>query len=94
MRRRILERYGFDISKDECGYFIHQYTPAGEDWGFYVEKLKEVIDYAETFSPDEEFLMWLEAKKSGVSGVPSSDELWKDQLWKQEILEKVSKLRG
>jgi hypothetical protein len=88
--RKILEKHGFDITKESSQYFIHQYTPEGEDWGFYVDRLKDVVTYSENFDPGEEFAMWVEAKRSGFRGVPGYAELWKDQLWKEEILNKVA----
>lgn len=31
---RILLKHGFTVDKEDSQYFIHQYTPEGEDWGF------------------------------------------------------------
>lgn len=89
---KILESNGFDVTResDEQQWFIHQYTPAGEDWGFYLENLDDLVDYAENFDPDDEFEMWVEAKKNGTRGVPSYSELFEDQLWKQNILKEVA----
>lgn len=89
---KVLEKNGFDVTKESGQWFIHQYTPAGEDWGFYLENLDDLVDYAENFDPDDEFEMWVEAKKNGTSGVPSYSELFEDQLWKQNILKEVADL--
>lgn len=84
-----LKENGFYVSKD-CGQlFISQYTPAGEDWGFYLEKLEDIYSYAEYFDPEYEFEMWVEAKRNGFRGVPSYFELWEDQLWKKETLKNI-----
>lgn len=88
--KKILEDNNFVVTKEGNQYFISQYTPAGEDWGFYLDKLEDLKTYAENFDPDEEFEMWVEAKKNGVSDVPSYRELLDDQEWKQEILLKMA----
>lgn len=87
--RRALEKNGFMVEKDDNGWNISQFTPAGEDWNVYVAKLDDFITIAENFDPEEEFEMWLEAKRGGTAGVPKIPELWQDQLWKQETLNKV-----
>ena len=71
------------------GYYISRYTPEGEDWGFELDKLEDIESFIENFDPEEEFEMWIEAKHSGVSGVPSPMPLWKDQQWKENILDEV-----
>lgn len=87
--KNFLENNGFEISIENDGYNLHQYTPAGEDWNIYLNKLKDIKEYAENFDPEEEFEMWIEAKHNGVAGVPGVSELWQDQLWKQETLNKI-----
>ena len=91
MIKTILTENGFEVTKEDDGYAIHQYTPEGEDWWLYFDKLTDIVEYAEYFSPDDEFEMWVEAKHNGVRGVPGISELWQDQLWKQGILNKVAK---
>lgn len=93
--KKILEKNGFTVSKDGDCWNIQQYTPAGEDWNLCFSKLSEIKEYAENYSPEEDFDIWWCSRKS-VSGVPQSpNELWKDQLWKQEklntILEEMEK---
>lgn len=88
--RKILENNGFKISKDNSGYNLQQYTPEGEDWNIYLDKLKDIQKYAEDFDPEEEFKMWIEAKYNGITGVPGIAELWQDQLWKQEKLNLIA----
>ena len=91
---KILERNGFDVSKDgDACWEIRQYTPAGEDWGFYVDELSDIKEYSENFDPEEDFTMWAEARMyNRVQGVPDIPTLWKDQLWKQNQLKKVARL--
>lgn len=88
--KKVLEENGFGVSKEDNQFFIHQFTPCGEDWGFYLDKLSDIYDYAENFDIDEEFELWVDAKKSGVSGIPSYAELIEDQQWKKDLLEKVA----
>lgn len=88
--QEVLENNGFDVSKESEGFAIQQYTPEGEDWYLYFDKLEDVVNYAEDYCPDEDFEMWLEARHNGVRGVPAIPELWKDQLWKKDILTKVA----
>lgn len=85
-----LEKHGFYVHKEKDGYEIQQYTPAGEDWCLFFRKLEEIKNYAENFDPEKEFTMWFNAKQSGIRGVPSIPELWKDQLWKQELLQEIA----
>lgn len=84
-----LEKLGFDVEKDDRGYNLQQYTPAGEDWNLYFHKLEDIKDYAEKYDPEDDFNMWIEAKQSGFAGVPGIDELWQDQLWKQNLLNQL-----
>lgn len=59
---------------DDGGWEFGKYSPAGEDFLFYVEGediVKEVYGYYEDFDPDEHAKMWVEAQ-GRVAGVPSS----------------------
>lgn len=87
--QKILENNGFNVNVIDGGYEVSQYTDAGEDWCMTFTNLEDIVDYAENFDPEENFTMWIKAKQNGVRGVPSVPELWKDQLWKQELLNKV-----
>lgn len=95
---QILEDNEFNVTPIEGGsmfcYEINRYTPAGEDWHFYVSSLTEIVEYAENFDPDDEMEMWCEAKHCGTKhmreSIPGYGELWKEQLWKQKILKRVA----
>ena len=87
--RRTLEKYGFNVNKEGDGWDISQFTPAGEDWHIFLVHLTEIESYIEGFDPEEEFCNWVEARRSGMAGVPSPSELWKDQEWKQNLLNKI-----
>ena len=84
-----LEKMGFDVEKDDQGYNLQQYTPAGEDWNLYFNKLQDIKEYAENYDPEDNFNMWIEAKQNGIRGVPNPAELWEDQLWKQNLLKEL-----
>jgi hypothetical protein len=49
--------------------------------------LEEIKNYAENFDPEEEFCVWMDARRNGTAGVPKPSELWKDQEWKQKTLQ-------
>lgn len=88
--KKILEKNGFSVKRIDKKYWdISRYTPEGEDWNFDVYTLKDFLRYAKFFDPEEEFEMWMEARKRGRDDIPRPSRLWQDQLWKQEILDKV-----
>lgn len=86
----VIKKYGFNIEQTGDGWELQQHTPAGEDWIIILDKLRDIVSFAEDFDPEEEFVMWIEAKRNGVKGVPGPMELWKDQLWKQKTLNKIA----
>lgn len=66
---------------------IGQSSPAGEDFSMTIDFDEEnqadsskdsLESYYEDFDIDEHIEMWIEAKRSGMSGVPSTRELVKD----------------
>ena len=57
-------------SEEVC---IGKCSPAGEDFFIYVpiqNFAEKVEEYAQDFDVDEHVEMWLDARKSGFSGVP------------------------
>ena len=87
----------WDISFDGDEVFLSQYSPAGEDFGFYVdahsidELCHEVEEYADDFDADEHAEMWMESR--GKNGVPSSvRELINDADAIQNMLNDLVKL--
>ena len=77
-----IEKLEWKVS--DCGdyYELENYSPAGENLVetlYKNESLKEQA-YAlyEDFDEDEHVEMWIEARKSGVSGVPSISALVHD----------------
>lgn len=73
--QRICEKLGWNI-RDNCDGSVEicQYSPAGEDFSFTVDRKKFVDDvkfYYDNFDVDEHIEMWVKARDCGVSGIPS-----------------------
>ena len=83
---QVLDDYGFNVEEMEDSCEISIYTPAGEDWCFYMLSDGDFENFVEDFDPDEEFDMLY---KSGCRGLPKPSELIEDQLWKQKTLNNV-----
>lgn len=70
-----IERLGWWIKETDGLIDIGQYSPAGEDFSFYIEAtdnpVKQIRQYADDFDADEHAEMWIEAR-GHVSGVPTS----------------------
>ena len=89
------ESLGWEIRKEfKSSIYIGQYSPAGEDFFFYIEDNehlgKQIFEHAENFDEDEHIEMWLEAKKNGTSGVPSARELVHDAEDIQKMLDELA----
>ena len=73
--KNLLDKLGWSVYEDEQGGVdLRKGSPAGEDFGFYVETenfIENVIIYARNFDPDEHATMWVENMHT-VSGVPQS----------------------
>lgn len=79
----VLEKHDWAVSSytDDGRVEIGKYSPAGEDFSICVgvENLPaEVRECAADFDIDEHIEMWIEARKNGTGGVPSTRELAKD----------------
>lgn len=77
------EALDWTVHKDEHGWELEKYSPAGEDFLFYIPIGTEAIpsfvyDYAQNFDKDEHVRMLLNAKDNGFAGVPSARELVDD----------------
>ena len=91
----VLENHGWAVSSytDDGRVEIEKYSPAGEDFSICVgvENLpSEVREYAAGFDIDEHIEMWIEARKNGVSGVPSTRELVKDAEDIDKMLQEIA----
>lgn len=81
----------------EEGIECEGYTPAGENFGFYLsgETEKELANslrqYADYFDVDEHVELWVD--KRGKNGVPNSiRELVEDAAWIKTELDKIAEL--
>ena len=77
-----VEALGWNVSEDEEYIMFSNSSPAGEDLYEECSKDEDVLDWAlnlaSSFDADEHIEMWVDAKRSGVSGVPSIRELVED----------------
>ena len=80
--KEIAEHLGWRVDEYDDGTVeFSQHSPAGEDFSFTVnakESEKEIYEFYNSFDVDEHVEMWIEARKSGVPGVPSTRELVED----------------
>lgn len=93
-----IESFDWNISdcsfgNGEDGWYIAQYSPAGEDFSFSIchnndvpEAIREINEYAYNFDKDEHINMHIEARNNGLSGVPSIKELVEDADAIQKML--------
>ncbi|MEG2678803.1 MAG: hypothetical protein RR949_02620 [Oscillospiraceae bacterium] len=80
-QEEICEKLGWTFSVYTDCIELGKHSPAGEDFSFTVDKdtfIDNVKGYAASFDIDEHIGMWIEARKDGVGGVPSTRELVKD----------------
>lgn len=82
----ILEDNCFSVMKYDNYWIISNDTPHGQDWQLEFYDLKDIVDYAENFDPEEEFKLWYGANR----GEPCVPHLWHDCEFKQRLLDKVA----
>jgi len=78
----VCEGLGWSVYDCEDGHTgLGKSSPAGEDFSFYVSNegfVEGVEEYSNNFDADEHIVMWIGARRNGVSGIPSIRELVKD----------------
>ena len=79
----VLEKLDWTVSSytDDGRVELEKFSPAGEDFIICVGVKNlpaEVREYAADFDIDEHIEMWIEARRNGTNGVPSTRELVKD----------------
>ena len=75
------EEEDWSVSVDGDCWEFEKYSPAGEDFICCVtgdDIVSEVDDYHENFDTEDHVMMHMEAKKHGLSGVPSLKILVED----------------
>ncbi len=100
--KQAIEDIGWDVyesdvfSNTKC-WEISQFSPAGENFTFSIhhhsdveEIIHEIDEYVSSFDIDEHVEMWIDAKKSGVKGIPSTSELVNDAKEIKEMLDGLS----
>lgn len=91
----VLEKHDWAVSSytDDGRVEIEKYSPAGEDFSICVEVknfLDAVMEYYEDFDVDDHIDMWVEARRNGVSGVPSTRRLAIDAEAIDEMLKELA----
>ena len=86
----------WSVSIDGDCWEFGKYSPAGEDFTFSVNVedvenvWREVRQYANDFDTEEHIEMWVEARRNGVSGVPSIRRLVEDADDIDEMLDELA----
>lgn len=91
----VLEKRDWAVSSytDDGRVEIEKYSPAGEDFSICVEVENfpdAVMEYYEDFDVDDHIDMWVEARRNGVSGVPSTRRLAIDAEAIDEMLKELA----
>lgn len=91
----VLEKHDWAVSSytDDGRVEIEKYSPAGEDFSICVEVENfpdAVMEYYEDFDVDDHIDMWVEARRNGVSGVPSTRRLAIDAEAIDEMLKELA----
>lgn len=88
---KAIQDLGWSFKKNEDGtYFLENYSPDGGDMVIEgVKSKEEIIEYCDTYDPDDEFNCWYGAKK-GEPSIPS--DLWQDCIAKGEMYDKLKEV--
>ena len=91
------EDLGWEITLDEDNLEFGKHSPAGEDFFCCVGKTNnpnvlasQVREHASDFDTEEHVTMWVMAKQSGTSGIPSIKELVQDADDIQKMLDDLA----
>ena len=79
----ILEKREWSVCDytDDGRVELEWYSQAGEDFIVCVKVENfpdEILDYSDSFDPDEHIAMWIEAKQNGTKGVPGARQIVHD----------------
>lgn len=75
---------------------LENFSPAGEDFILSVEgitsedMIRDIVDCANNFDPDEHIEMWIEARHNGARDVPSTRVLVEDADAIGEMLQELA----
>lgn len=88
----VMEDLDWNVYVDDNCIELRQYSNAGEDFNFVVDKdnfVENIKEFAYNFDVDEHIEMWIQARNS-VSGVPSTRVLVEDAKDIKEMLETLA----
>ena len=92
--RDICEKLDWSVTSDGDGNIeLEKYSPAGEDFIITVGEerfVDNVKAYAASFDQEEHIEMWVAARRSGTSGVPSIKELVEDAQALDDMLRELA----
>jgi len=92
--RDICEKLDWRVTDTGDGNIeLEKYSPAGEDFIITVGEerfVDNVKAYAASFDQEEHIAMWVEARRSGTSGVPSIKELVEDAQAIDDMLRELA----
>lgn len=91
----VLFGHGWKISSytDDGRVELEKHSPAGEDFLMCVEVKnfpEAVAEYWEDYDQDEHIEMWIEARRHGTGGVPSTRELVDDAEAIDDMLKELA----
>lgn len=88
--------WSINIDRNDGAWEFSQGSPAGEDFSFTAggtdpeSVIEDVKDYACHFDIDEHIEMWIDARRNGVAGVPSTRELVTDAEAIDKMLQELA----
>lgn len=92
--REVCERLDWRVMVDDNGCVeLEKFSPAGEDFIVSVSAenfVENVRSYADGFDEDEHIEMWIEARRSGRGGIPSTKRLAIDAEAIQDMLDELA----
>lgn len=95
LKRKLIEKaqeLGWTVNVDENCWEFGKYSPAGEDFWFSISNndiVHELLEYYEGFDTEDHVMMHMEARRNGVSGVPSLKVLVADADDIEKMIEEL-----
>lgn len=89
---KAIENAGWNMTEDKTDYNFEIFSPAGQDFSFYIDKIdkkddldtlsSEIYDYYNCFDVDEATYLWLDETGHGRNGAPYKMEaVLEDMKW-------------
>ena len=93
----IIEKHDWSIDYEDDGtIYLSKYSPAGQDFGFYIEKVESIEEFADKiydqyneYDVSEATYLWLDESGHGVNGAPyDMEDVYEDmKACQQNIFE-------